>query len=237
MVNIQTYKLEPFLGANTNPAKLTTEWLREGVNKLMRENREALENEGADISLFFNHDPDTGTTRIGYPLIIYHYLEGVFYITGINNGAVALSLLAAHYAAPFNIDNVVFNGFMKLRPITGFELALIDTPRLYTLTEWLPLHHKDLKSYRNMDMLTKVTELNKRLQRHIVGELGKYLEINLYPLIVTITYITKVYPNPVIYKGYEYPAYDIRFLANVSLPGMITLGNNKALGYGRVGGI
>jgi len=85
-----------------------------------------------------------------------------------------------------------------------------------------------------MDMAGKVTELNNRLEKHISGELGKYLGISFDALQVVITDITRVYPEPVMCKGHEYPAFDIRFTTNVALPRLITLGNNKALGYGRV---
>ena len=234
MITIVTYRLEPFLGANTNPPLLNTEWLREAVNKLMRDKRETLEGDGADVSLFFNHDPETGKTRIGYPLIIYHFLNGIFYITGINKGAAALELVAAHYATPFSIDTVVFQGFIKENTVGEFTLGITKVTHSYSLIEWLPLHHKDLKAYRKMNLAAKVTELNNRLEKHISGELGKYLIINLDTLNVVITDITKVYPHPVMYKGYQFPAFDIQFKTNVSLPGMITLGNNKALGYGRV---
>lgn len=234
MINIQTYRLEPYLAANTQHEVFSTEWLREGINKLMRTERKSLEEAGADVSLFFNHHPETGRTRIGYPLIIYHYLDGRFYITGINQGALSLSLLAAHYESPFSIDDVVFQGFKKESSYGEFDMGITSEPRLYALIKWLPLHHKDLKAFRKMDMVMKVTELNQRLEKHIDGELGKYLGISFSPLRAVITDITMVYPHPVMYKGYEYPAFDIRFTANVTLPWLITLGNNKALGYGRV---
>jgi len=234
MIKLQTYRLEPFIAANAKTDPLTTEWLREAINKLMRNERKPLEEAGADVSLFFNHHPETGRTRIGYPLIIYHYLDGRFYLTAINEGVLSLSLLASRFNKPFSIGDIVFEGFKKENKGEEFDLGSTAEPRSYALMEWLPLHHKDLNAYRLMDMAGKVTELNNRLEKHISGELGKYLGISFDALQVVITDITRVYPEPVMCKGHEYPAFDIRFTTNVALPRLITLGNNKALGYGRV---
>ena len=234
MINLQTYRLVPYRAANTRTELFSSEWLRVAINKEVRDKREALEKEGVDTSHFYNHDPETGITRIGYPLIIYHYIEGVFYLTGINEGAFALEKLALLYASPFAMNELMFQGFKKEKAVDKFELATTGKPQSYQLVEWLPLHHKDLKAYRKMDMVAKVTGLNERLEKHIAQELGKYLGIKLDPINTAITDITRVYPHPVIYKGYEYLAYDIVFTTNVSLPKLITLGNNKALGHGRV---
>lgn len=234
MIIIQTYRLETHFGANTRTEPFSTEWLREAVNKLMRDKRETLETEGADVSLFYNHDQDPRYTRIGYPLIIYHYIRGIFYITGINRGAVALELLAKHYQSPFTIDEVIFQCFRKEKTGDEYELGPAKKQHFYVLHQWLPMHHKNKKAFDKKDMVGKVIELNQRLEKHIAGELGKYLEINFEPLNAVITNISRVYHHPVIYKGYKYPAFDIVFTANVLLPKMITLGNNKALGFGRI---
>lgn len=234
MIDLKTYRLVPYTAANTRTELFSSEWLRVAINKKVRDKREALEKEGVDTSLFYNHDPETGITRIGYPLIIYHYINGIFYMTGINEGAFALEKLAMLYESPFAMNELVFQGLKKENTVDKFDLRTTSKPQPYQLIEWLPLHHKDLKAYRKMELVAKVTELNKRLEKHITQELGKYLGISFNPFDAVITDITRVYPHPVIYKGYEYPAYDIRFTVNVSLPEPIPLGNNKALGYGRV---
>ena len=50
-----------------------------------------------DISIVFNHDPETGKTIIGYTKVIYHYIGGRFYLTGINEGSFAVQQLANSY--------------------------------------------------------------------------------------------------------------------------------------------
>ena len=233
MIKIQTYRLEPFYAKGTAKEPLTTEWLRDAVNQLMRDKREKLEKDQADVSLFFNHIPETGHPRIGYPLIIYHYVEGLFYITGINEGVLALNSLAKYYKSPFSIDGVVFQGFHKEKSGGEFKLETTVDMRSYSLIEWRPIHHDNLTSFTQMDMATKVNELNIRLGKHITNELGKYLRISFDHLNCVIADITRYY-EPTIFKRYKYPAFDIQFSANIALPGMITLGNHQALGFGRV---
>ena len=234
MIKIQTIRLEPYLPVGATNEKLTSEWLRDIINRLMRDKRDKLEEEKADISLFFNHNQETGHTRIGYPLIIYHFIDGLFYITGINEGAKSLAALAKHYKSPFSIDGVVFQGFIREKSGDDFKLETIGEMRSYSLIGWRPIHHTDLKAYLNADMITKVEELNNRLQKHITNELGKYLGISLGPLNCVITNITRVYEPSIYKKRHPYFAFDIRFSANIALPGMITLGNHQALGFGRV---
>jgi hypothetical protein len=234
MIKIQTFRLEPYFAANTQKGQLTTEWLREAVNKLMRDNKEAIEKEGADVSLFYNHDPKTRSNRIGYPLIIYHYINGLFYITGINEGEVALTFLAKYFKSAFIVDGVAFPGFRMEKGKSVFDLTMAGERKPYALVEWRPIHHDDWEDFAQKDLIAKVKELNIKLEKHISNELGKYLGITFDRLDCTITDITRVY-EPLKYKNkYEYTAFDIRFTANVSLPGFITLGNHKALGFGRV---
>ena len=234
MIQIQTYRLEPFYPAGTTKEPLTTEWLRDAVNQLMRDKREKLEKEKVDVSLFFNHIPETGHPRIGYPLIIYHYIDGLFYITGINEGVLAIDSLAKHYKSPFNIDCIVFQGFRKEKSGAEFKLETTADMRSYQLIEWRPIHHDNLDAFMLMDMATKVNELNISLEKHIINELGKYLAISFDQFNCVITDITRVYAPQIYKKRYHYPAFNICFSVNVALPDMITLGNHQALGFGRI---
>lgn len=234
MIKIQTYRLEPFIAANVKVGSLSTEWFRDVINQVMRDKRETIEKEGGNVSLFFNHNSETGHTRIGYPLIIYHYINGVFYITGINEGVLSLSLLAKHYKSPFCVEGVVFQGFRKEKTNHEFNMGTIGAMQSYQLIEWRPIHHNDLTAFMQLDMITKVKELNIRLEKHIINELGKYLGVSFEQLKCTITDISQIYGQAIYKKKYRYPAYDVLFKANVELPGFITLGNHQALGFGRI---
>ena len=228
MITIKNYRLEPTTAANARTGTLSTEWLREAVNKLMRDKRDALEEAGADTSLFYNHDTASGRTRVEYPLIIYHSIDGMFYLTGINKGAFALEKLAE-----LTTGDALFKSFRKEKAGGEFGIGITSQSRSYSLIEWRPIHHKSREAFMQLSMTEKVIELNNRLGKHITNELGKYLNIGMEGLKLEIDDITRVY-EPVSYKKHKYPAFDIRFTANLSLPPMITLGNHQALGYGRV---
>lgn len=85
-----------------------------------------------------------------------------------------------------------------------------------------------------MDLKAKVNKLNEHLWKHLEQELCRFLKISLDGIRINLLDINYVYPTPVIYKGYQYLAFDVEFATNVKLPPLLTLGNNKALGYGRI---
>lgn len=233
MITIKNYSLEPYTTGNTPPQNFDTEWLRKAVNKLMLNKRKILEEQGVDTSLFFNHNPKTGENRQGYPLIIYHYINGLFYITGINEGAFALEKLANQYDSPFPAGEILFKQFRKEKDGGEFNPGTIDNWRTYKLVEWRPIHHERSNAFNQMGLGDKANELNIRLEKQLTNELGRDLGISFDGLKLKITNITLEY-KPVTFKGHDYTAYDIQFSANIALPKKITLGNQQAWGYGRV---
>lgn len=234
MITIKNYCLEPYTTGNTPAQNPCTEWLREAVNKLMRDKRPELAANGVDTSLFYNHATETGQTRVGYPLVIYHHIDGLFYLTGINEGAQAVEKLAAQYPLPFAVGETVFKRFRKANEGGEYNLGIIDRQRTYKLVEWRPIHHQQRNAFNQMGLVAKAAELNTRLEKHLTNELGKYLNIGFDGLKLEITDIDRVY-EPMLYKNrHFYPAFDIRFKGNITLPPLITLGNHQALGYGRV---
>jgi len=234
MITIKTYCLEPYTTGNTPTKNYGTEWLRETVNKLMRDKRPELEAEGVDTSLFYNHAPETGQTRVSYPLVIYHLINGLFYLTGISEGAFAVEKLATQYQLPFAVGETVFKQFRNTKEGGTYNPGIVDQQRTYKLVEWRPIHHQQRNAFNQMSLVAKAAELNTRLEKHLTNELGKYLNIGFDGLKLEITDIDRVY-EPTLYKNrHPYPAFDIRFKANIALPPMITLGNHQALGFGRV---
>ncbi len=209
-----------------------TEWLRKSLSRFVKQAGQDIINQGGDPSLFYNHLPIDGKTRIGYPLVIYHFIDECFYITGINDGSISLHAFADIHNKPFWIDDIRIDG-LQLVHETALQSGICDEEKHYCLTHWLPLHHKNFKAYKETSLEEKTIILNERLRKHIDQELGKYLGINFEGLAVRITDITFVH-KPVFYKKYEYPGLDINFTANAILPQGLTLGNNKSLGFGRI---
>lgn len=234
MPTLSTYHLAPHLPLNGNAAVLSTEFFREMVNQLLRENWDMFREAKTDPSLFFNHNMETGKTRVGYPLVIYHFVKGVFYITGINEGTKAVELLAIRYSKPFGAAGLLFPGFEKTESADCEIITLPNQEFDYWLVNWIPYHYKDYKGYKNLPFAEKANELNIRLQKHLVADMAKYLKLDLDNVETQITDLVSTRPKPVSYEGHNYYAYDIEFTANINFPKFLTLGNNKALGFGRI---
>ena len=230
-LSIVTYQLEPYVKAQAD-MPFSTEWLRTAVSRLIRRERGRLEESGVEISLFYNHSGENEQFRIGYPLIIYHYIDGVFYITGINRGTDALKMLASLFSESFEVSDVLFPGFRKVNSET-IEVKVTNDVHRYSLVQWIPVHHKDVKVFRKMPLVEKAELMNRKLHAHLCHELGKYLNLDIDSTTVNIIEITGAY-RPIKYKNYEYPAFDIVFEGNINLPSGLTLGNNKTLGFGRI---
>jgi hypothetical protein len=235
-LKITTCRLDPHVATDSEEIKkqFSTIWLRKSVCSIVSPVKRTIIEAGGDPSLFYNHVPENGKTRIGYPLIIYHYIDGTFFLTGINDGAITLASLARMRDQPFPMAGILFDKFhFTFPPLSAMSVEITPGTTSYKLCSWLPLHHTDAKKYRSLPLDRKVAVLNEHLGKHVVQEFGKYLEIPLNGIVVGITDITGVLPD-VLYKGYAYPALDIEFSANAILPAGLTLGNNKALGYGRI---
>ena len=234
MATITTYQLTPYLPIAELNFELNSELFHGMVNKWVRNKKENLEKMEVDISLFFNHDLKTGKTIIGYPLVIYHYIDGQFFLTGINQGAHAVNVLSSIFKKPFSEKGMLFPGFKKIK-VTESTFD-IQPGKLfkYQIIKWIPFHHKDYMDFKKSSFSEKVSQLNERLHKHLEADLGKYLELNFKNMKVEVTDILSFYSKPIVYEGKKYYAYDIEIAANVELPRFITLGNIKSLGFGRV---
>ncbi|MCL3780862.1 hypothetical protein EMN47_10765 [Prolixibacteraceae bacterium JC049] len=233
MTNITTYQLTPHLAPGESVQVFDSLHLRELVNHLVRESWDELEQQEISPNLFFNRDIITNNTLIGYPLVIYHYVDGQFYLTGINEGAKAVDFIATRYKTPFEHKKILFSGF-KLFKRETFSDEYSHKKYTYALQNWIPVHHRENEKFNRLNLLEKAILMQQQLEKHIKQELCKYLELNMEEVDSEITEITYKQLEPVLYKGYKFWTYDIEFKCNLQLPGFICLGNNKALGYGRV---
>lgn len=232
---ILTCKLQPFYSNELNISNLPTEWLREIINKMVRKIWDKMEAFDADPSLFFNRDIKTNKTRVGYPLIIYHFIDDEFYVTGINEGAKSLETLISFYSKPFKQNGIMFSGMEKSRNnFTETEFVVVENLFNYSLIKWIPFHHSEGEFFNDLSFTQKADFLNQKLFKHLTLEFCKFLHIPSENLKVEITDLTKVYSSPVFYKNYQYRAFDINFKTNINLPEFLTLGNIQAFGFGRV---
>ncbi len=187
-----------------------------------------------DISLFFNHDLETGKTIIGYPKVIYHYIGGRFYLTGINEGSFAVQQLANSYKKPFEENGILFSGFKPVETVNMEDMVLSGQTYRYRLWKWIPFHRKDYGNFGQLPLAEKAVSLNQKLLKHISQDLARYLGLETTGLQAEIIQILKTHTRPVFYEGNPYYGFDIEFESNMQLPRFTTLGNIKSLGYGRI---
>ena len=167
-LKITTCRLDPHLPSKSDDikAQFSTIWLRKSVCGIVSTVKQNIIEAGGDPSLFYNHVPENGKTRIGYPLIIYHYIDGTFYLTGINKGAVTLAALARNHDQPFSMADVLFDKFhCATPPLSSGTVEIATSQAGYRLCCWLPLHHTDVKGYRSLPLDRKVAVLNERLEK------------------------------------------------------------------------
>ncbi len=231
-IHITTYRLTPYLPLDRKTVT-DTGLIREITSKLIRAGRNAPGIKEVDVSLFYNHGAD-GKNRVGYPLIIYHDFGSHYCITGINEGAVALSALAGLYKRSFRSGSFLFPGFKKEEETEVEPKICPGSDFRYRLIKWMPVHHNDFSRFARMSYAEKVSQLNLKLLKHIESELNRDLKLGLENPETEITDVLSAYPEPVNYKGYKYPVYDIEFCSNAVLSRWLTLGNNKSLGFGRI---
>jgi hypothetical protein len=213
--------------------KHETEWLRVVINRLYNTNKARLKKADVRTDLFHNHDEVTSRTKVLYPLIIYHYFDSGFYVTGLNEGKEALKELLEPIERAIEIDR---NFLLKFEPVKEEECRIENSVVVnrYRLTDWLPFNSENYKRYKTLSLIEKIKFLETTLLKNIVGDFGKYLEVDLSGTRVTILTADHLKRSSLPYKGHDYQPFSIEFEVNVELPGFITLGNGKAFGFGRI---
>lgn len=236
MINVLTYHVKPFLLFGENDAMLQksgAEWLRTSINILYNRGKARLHNAEVITDIFHNHDEKTGKTKPGYPLIIYHKIDNSFYITAINEGVETVKELLSPVTRPVEINK---NLYMYFEVFKAEEIEVINTQtkNKYSITDWLPLNADTHKKYKTLALIEKIKFLEEILQKHIIYDFGKYLNLEISKTEVSISDVDRLKRTCMQYKGHDYLPFSLKFTANVNLPDFITLGNGKSFGYGMV---
>lgn len=239
MISILTYHVKPyFLHGRTLPfqPKNATDWLRTVINRLYNTNKARMKKTGVQTEILHNHDELTGKTRTLYPLIIYHYFDNGFYVTGINEGKETLRELFEPVNRTIEIDKC-FLLKVEQEKEEEVEIKVSDSEHRYMLSDWLPMNSDTYKRYQMLTLIEKINFLEAQLLKNIVIDFGKILEADFSGTKVTILSVDDFKRSTLPYKGHDYQPFSLEFKANVALPDYITLGNGKAFGYGRISGI
>lgn len=234
MLTILTYQLKPYLlvGEPLEPLlKPGAEWLRDIVNMLMVRHREHLTKAGIDTSIFHNHDEKTSHTLPPYPRILYQNHNGIFLVTGINEGAVALAALAAFYPQPVSVGHKLFVGFAPYR-VQESGIVKTESPITYKISNYLALDQKTHKEYQAATAIQKLQLLEGRLLKHLVADLFHYLHIDIPEPRLELLDMLSSGQRSLTYRSHHYLAFNMVFGLDVQLPDFLALGNGKAFGYG-----
>lgn len=234
MIKTITYQITPYLLLGTHTEayiKPGTEWIRDVVKGLMHQNSKYLHQMGVDTSLFHNHNENTSQTLIRYPRILYHYTNGQFLVTGINEGASALQLLFSLFKYPVQYVEKIIVTFSLFKS-EQIEIINSDSRHYYKINNWLALDAKTHKQYIEFSAAHKIELLNDTLFKHVKNDLFKYLDITLDDIKVEIFDFIKLDQKLLPYKNHFYLPFNLVFSTNFILPDFLSLGNGKAFGYG-----
>ena len=194
-MQLTTYELTPYLPAEGTTFSPGSEMFSIMVNKWVRTKKEYLMEKEVDISLFFNHDLETGKTIIGYPKVIYHCIGDRFYLTGFNEGAFAVQQLANSYKKPFEENGIIFSGFKSVETVNTEVTVLSGQMYRYRLWKWIPFHRKDYGNFGQLPLAEKAVSLNQKLLKHISQDFARYLGLETTGLQAEIIQIAQnTYP-------------------------------------------
>lgn len=244
MIQRSTYPIIPYTapGCTLQPDDRNnhTYWLRTAINLLMNRQKAALLKAGVNIDLFHNHDTLRGQNRNEYPQIQYQRQGDRFFVTGIGDGVSALEHLFADARSMVLIDDRLSVKIGKPSTET-YQPQLLERPRTFTLTDWLPLSDGSDREFAALASLSeKAAYLERRLRNHLLNDFCRYLNLGIDPEAVqlTLTDCSGMARPPVPIEENKhtkrFQPFTVQFATNLTLPAHICLGNKKVYGFGLV---
>lgn len=190
-----------------------------------------LKSMGTGISVLAHNHTEQGL-RMGYPLMQYKVLGGHPALIGIGDAAEGLTGLQGEYPLLIGRSKRTFT-VASIRTDT-YTPAVRSTPTLYTLRRYLPLTGDNIQLYHSLPALTdRIRLLEKIITGNILSffkGIGYHCADEIYVAVCDVLHCGQLY-----YKGIAFKAFDLSFLANVSLPTGIGLGKSTSVGFGLLG--
>lgn len=218
-----------------------TDWLREAVNTIYNRNKGRLKATGVVTNLFHNHNEQNGQNIARYPLIQYQRSKKGYFVTGLNEGCLALDELFCDTLPEYTITDGLHLKIQKVLTKNYPVIAHSSKQYSYSLINWLPFSSENFRRYKTMELLTdKLAFLENTLKSHIVKDFSKHLELGLTDVEVQIklTGIDNFNNSTVRLKVnkhiHDFQPFTVGFTTNVELPHNICLGNGKAYGFGLI---
>ncbi len=244
MIRISLYQITPFLaeGQSLPNPKINngTEWLRDAVNQLYNCQKEKLKMAGVQTNLFHNHDEHSGQTISRYPLIQYQKQGDQYFVTGINEGCVALETLFLDKQTLLPIASQLCIA-VKQALNSSHEACITNEARIYSLVNWLPFNRENFTRYKQTEALSeKISFLEQMLRAHLVKDFSHYLNLNIDSGHIRLNisgvdnFHRSCFQMRVNNHIHDFQPFTITFTTNMSLPLNVCLGNGKVFGFGLV---
>ncbi len=179
--------------------------------------------------LFHNHQGDG--YRYSYPLIQYKKIGRNPAIVCIGAGVESIGKLFENGNFTFDIGGNVREMEIVSVKANKTNVQLWNSTFNYSLRHWLALNPENYKIYNSLTLMTdKITLLEKILKGNILSFL-KGMDIFIDgELECSISNLSS--PYVLRYKGVGLTAFNVDFVCNLSIPHLIGLGKNAALGFG-----
>jgi len=237
MITVITYKVNHFTIPGSDPkfiSQLGADQLRTAFLKIVDRLKRRLDEVNVDATVFHNHDPKTGNPIIRYPLVLYTHKNEEFYITGLNEGALALKSLMDMLNYPVKMSRELVLTF-ELHNSTESELINTRTKNYYQITDWLPFEKEVYMESESLPAGKLIKLFETKLTKHIVNDLGKYLEIDLSKTKVEIiSFPISSLPYISFSHKRKFKPFSFFFSTNADMPDFLCLGYEKAIGFGRL---
>lgn len=207
---------------NTSVSMREIPYFRAGLCRLVGEPVDAL---------MHNHKQDG--LRYGYPLVQYQSEAGKGKVVALGNGIEAVAKLELIDEQSIQIGNRERLLSLQSSSLSVFDVDFLETPVLYTISNWLPFSSENEKEYEKITSLReKIAYMEHVLTANVLTfakGLGFFFDNEVKISIKDITESTRLK-----YKNVMFRAFSLSFYSNVSLPGGIGLGKHVSHGFGTI---
>ncbi len=182
--------------------------------------------------LMHNHTIDG--LRFSYPLIQYKSIDGHAAIIGIGEGSSVLrNLFKLDIPFEIKLGKKTCKAHLTSMKTIEYEPIIEDEPKIYHITDYLPLTDENVKEYDSYLALTdKICLLEKILVANILSffkGISYHSEEKIECVVSSIDHL-----GFFKYKGVNFRAFDMHFVSNVVLPNYIGLGKSTSIGMGTI---
>ena len=195
-----------------------------------------IEKVGLEHELFHNHNNDPSAKaafHYRYPLVQYKRQRRKPSIVFIDKGVDQAQHFFMQPDWSLHFAGRHYNASISDLKVRQYRLGVTDEPHYYTLRQWAGLNQENYERFSRLEGLSEQAEMLERiLAGHILGfanGVGHRFERRFD---LSILHILGRRFRP--FEGFGLLTFDLRFKANVLLPGFVGLGRGVSQGFGVV---